>query len=271
MLNPELLEGKFARIGARLQVAGLPTRGRRTLRDGLVSVDVRSDRDGEYFELVQRSNGEDGVEVLDVQPADRHLLLLIREGKEKHKLLCGHDERHWFVAAVPESAPIGTVRAAKEALKPREVREREASLGLRSNARNRRKNAAYHRQGEWFFVPARSKRVPFHLIVRNEPITRGNGSKPHWVDECYRIGGESVFVCSQHPNGVRQTEYERILRKNSEASGWYWRSMRRNPEVYVRGRVRHADHRTITLRGWHRVLMNTEGESQAMRHVAFLD
>lgn len=32
-----------------------------------------------------------------------------------------------------------------------------------------------------------------------------------------------------------------------------------------------ADHRTITLLGWHQVLMNTENQSQALRNVAFLD
>ena len=47
--------------------------------------------------------------------------------------------------------------------------------------------------------------------------------------------------------------------------------MTRNAEVYVRGRIRHADHRTITLHGWHRVLMNTENQARAMRNVAFLD
>jgi len=47
--------------------------------------------------------------------------------------------------------------------------------------------------------------------------------------------------------------------------------MRRNASVNVRGRVRHADHKTIVLHGWHRVLMNTEGEAKAMRNVAFLD
>ena len=41
--------------------------------------------------------------------------------------------------------------------------------------------------------------------------------------------------------------------------------MRRNAGVYVRGKVRHADHKTIVLHGWHRVLMNTEGEAKAMR------
>jgi hypothetical protein len=47
--------------------------------------------------------------------------------------------------------------------------------------------------------------------------------------------------------------------------------MRRNPGVYVRGRIRHPHHVTITLHGWHRVMMNTEGQSKALRNVAFLD
>ena len=47
--------------------------------------------------------------------------------------------------------------------------------------------------------------------------------------------------------------------------------MRRNLGVYVKGRIRHPDHASIRLYGWHRVLMNTEGQSKAMRNVAFLD
>jgi hypothetical protein len=65
--------------------------------------------------------------------------------------------------------------------------------------------------------------------------------------------------------------YQRILTGNPRAKAWGWQSMLRNAGVYVRGRVRHADHKTIVLHGWHRVLMNTEGEAQAMRNVAFLD
>jgi len=47
--------------------------------------------------------------------------------------------------------------------------------------------------------------------------------------------------------------------------------MQRNAGVYVRGRIRHPDHATIRLHGWHRVLMNTESQAKAMRSVAFLD
>jgi hypothetical protein len=47
--------------------------------------------------------------------------------------------------------------------------------------------------------------------------------------------------------------------------------MMRDPELYAKGAVRHPDHNTIVLHGWHRVLMNTEHEARAMRHVAFID
>ncbi len=50
-----------------------------------------------------------------------------------------------------------------------------------------------------------------------------------------------------------------------------WLRMVRNPELYAKGSVRHQDHNTIVLHGWHRVLMNTEQATRAMQHVAFLD
>ena len=73
------------------------------------------------------------------------------------------------------------------------------------------------------------------------------------------------------PNGVTEDEHQRILTANPRAKEWGWQPMRRNAGVYVRGRVRHADHETIVLHGWHRVLMNTEHEAKAMRNVAVLD
>jgi hypothetical protein len=45
----------------------------------------------------------------------------------------------------------------------------------------------------------------------------------------------------------------------------------RDPEVFVRGRVWHNDHKTVVLEGWHRVAMNTEGEAPFASRVVFLD
>jgi hypothetical protein len=270
MMDTTNLLTKFARIGARIKIADQPSRRFQAV-SGVITLDVRTDREGEFFEVVQPPGVDPEVAVLDVRPADRHLLLMVREGGEKHKFLCGHDERHWFVAAVPESAPVGTVVQAKEALKPAEVRTAQARRGLGAEAGNRRKNQAFRRQGEWFFLPAPDMLVNERFVLRNEPLQRGNGGKPHWVDFCYRTGGDQVYVCSRFPNGVTEVDYRRLIAANPAAKMWGWRSMQRNAGVYVRGHVRHADHRTIVLHGWHRVLMNTEGESRALRNVAFLD
>src|SRR5206468_6923165 len=140
--------------------------------------------------------------------------------------LGGHDERHWFVAGIPESAPVGTVRQAKEALKPAEVRLAQALQGLRAEARARRKNAAYVRQGEWFFLPVPGLAVDEKLVLANEPLTRGNGGKPHWAEFCYRKGGQTVWVCSRYPNGVTEDEYRRIWQADPVSHGWGWRVMR---------------------------------------------
>ncbi len=267
-MDTNLLDIKFTCIGARLKLRDRPTRRHMA---GVVSLDVQTDRKGEFFEIVRPAGSAAEIAVLDVQRADHHLLLLVREGQDKSKFLCGHDERHWFVAGIPEAAPVGTVRQAKEALKPAEVRAAQARYGLKAKARARRKNAAYRRQGEWFFLPVADLAVDETLVLRDEPLARGNGGKPHWAEFCYRTGGEAVHVCARHPGGVTEAEYRKIVAGNPKAKGWLWRIMRRNPGVYVKGRIRHPDHATITLPGWHQVVMNTEGQSKAMRNVAFLD
>ena len=206
-----------------------------------------------------------------MQPADRHLLLLVREGKDKSKFLCGHDERHWFVAGIPETAPVGTVRQAKEALKPAEVLTAQAGKRLRAKARNRRKNAAFVRQGEWFFLPVARLR-------RGREAGPAERAADPWQRRQAALG--RVLLPHGRRDGLRllpapQRRHRGAVQgdpgRQPEGEGLGLADMRRNPGVYVRGRVRHADHATITLHGWHRVLMNTEGQSKAMRNVAFLD
>ncbi len=264
-----LLNKKFELIGARLKFAERRRRSQRSA--SLLTLDIGTDRRGEFFEIIPVNGDDSEVEVLDADPTDRHLLLLVREGGQKNKYLCGHDERHWFVAGIPESARVGTVKQAKEALQPTEVQSAVSRKRLSGKSRNRRKNPAFIRQGEWFFLPATDLVVDEKLVLRNEPLRRGNGGKPHWVDYCYRTGGETVYVCNRHPNGILEAQYRKILSGNGNAKNWGWQIMRRNPGVYVHGRVRHSDHATITLQGWHQVVMNTENQSRAMQNVAFLD
>jgi len=261
----ELLERSFTKMGARVKFGEVVPRRGTTPRD--LVLDVASDKDGEYFEIRRLNPAVPELVVLDVQPHERHLLLMSRNGQEKHRFLLGHDERHWFVAGIPESTPVSRVRDAKHALKPELVVASESRL--RSKYRDRRTNAARIRQGEWFFVPAFVPNINQFLIMRNEPLMRGRGSKPHMCEELYRFGGETVYVSPAAPNGLTEEEYRALSADVRQRSNW--RVMKRNAKVYVRGRVRHSDHATIALDGWHEVLMNTENLSAAMSDVVFLD
>ncbi len=229
------------------------------------------DSDGEFFDISVKPDLLPDTQVIDAQPAVRHLLLMSRQDGGKHKFLCGHDERHWFVAAIPEKAPVSSVRTAFDALKPAEVRAVENRLGVKPRLQNRRRNEAFIRQGEWFFVPQEhSVVINNRLVLRNEPISRGRG-KPHLCDELFRHGGEVVYVAHGYRAGLTEPERKLLLSRQPELRHLSWVVQRRNPSVLVRGRVRHPDHKTITLDGWHQVMMNTEHQSLAMRQVAFLD
>jgi hypothetical protein len=221
-LKVKILERRFAAMGARLTVEDGPWLG-------APRIDVRQDS----FVLAFTGSGEPAeADVIDVAPADRHLLLLTRSGAEKSKFLCGHDERHWFVAAVPEAARgVSGVAAAKAAL----------AHGI---------------------VPADA------LVLRDEPLTRGRG-RPHVMQFVHRRGGDVVYVNRRHPTGISEARYARLTPEQRCSGGWM--RLVRDPEVYAKGTVRHPDHATIRLVGWHRVLMNTEQGARAMRHVAFVD
>jgi len=264
-------------MGARLKVQEIPSRWRLGDREWInpadFAVDIRHDGAGEFFELRVPTHLREtlDVSVTQAEPKLRHLLLFVRKTGAKPQLdpfLCGHDEREWFVAAVPGGA--SSVRQAMDALQPRDVREALARRQLSSRKRYARKNRAFRRQGEWFFVPEPSFVVNEKLVLCNEPLRRGAG-KPHIVEQLYRSGGETVHVCRAHPNGVTPEEHRSILQRNPAAARWGWQVMRRNPGVYARGAVRHSDHATITLPFWHRVIMNTETQSRTMANVAFLD
>jgi hypothetical protein len=227
-MNAKKIESKFAAMGARLKVRQLPTRQvsvpvwmRRNTAPPEYAMDIRSDDRGKFFELRVPDILRDSLEltVLQAEPKQRHLLLLIRKTGGQPQLdrfLCGHDEREWFVAAVPGGA--SSVRQAMNALQPKDVREALARNHVSSRKRYGRKNRAFRRQGERFFVPEPMLVVDEKFVLRNEPLRRGSG-KPHLVEQLFRTGGETVHVCSRHPNGVTPDEYRSILRRNPTATG----------------------------------------------------
>lgn len=258
------IENKFEKMGARVRVTIdrlTPTR-----------IDIRRDRDGEYFDV--RHNREVDVQVVDVRPAERHLLLMMRRLRPRRdepansKFLCGHDERAWFVAAVPEDSGATSVQDAKDALKPKEVWESMREWAVPMELRNLRRTNGFLRQGEWFFLPRPWLEVYEQFILHNEPIQRGGG-RPHVCQHLYRTDGVAVRVCDAYPNGLTEDEFCQLGR--DERLRHAWRDMRRGADVFVNGYVQHPDHETLVLPYWHRVVMNTETKARAMEDLAFLD
>jgi len=257
------LETMFERMGARVKL-------RETFSRNRGGIDIRSDKRGEYFDIGVEAIDRVEYEVIDIRPRLKHLLLMARRNNGKHKFLCGHDERHWFVCAVP-GASVSNVIAAMEALQPPDVRTAVGRKVKRTKNRLRRRNEAFVRQGEWFFIPAPELSVNPKLVLRDEPISRGRGGKPHMCQFLYRTGGEVVYVCGIRPHGLTTREYAALISVDPEAKHWGWHRRMRDATAYVCGRVWHPDHKTVVLDGWHRVLMNTENLAPGARAVVFLD
>ena len=97
-MDTELLSKKFGQMGARVKVVPFVSNIYRRDRGG---IDIKADAKGEYFDIRVETNDNIDYEVIDTRPDLRHLLLMARRDRAKQKFLCGHDERHWFVCAVP--------------------------------------------------------------------------------------------------------------------------------------------------------------------------
>lgn len=276
-MDTTIVKRHFERIGAQLEVEVLPLqRGwsrwqKRPILNTEFDLDVINEgqRD-EGFKMRVRDDLTEVIQLqtLNVRPDERHLLLMLKRPDEgtKEKFLCGHDERHWFVAAVNET--VRHVDDAIESLKPFGVRDAQTRRKVKRKNRNKRRNRGFIRQGEWFFIPEpHFEPSTLKMIMTHEPLRRGRG-KPHMVAELYRTGGEQVYVSRHRPNGITEAQYKKLIHRQPKLANANWTVMRRNPQVYVRGTVKHPDHATITLPFWHRVAMNQEAPSA---RVAFLD
>jgi hypothetical protein len=258
------LHKSFGKIGARLRISSATG-----LEPGRIRLNVLTDDEGEFFDLGVSPEPPPEITVINIEPKTQHLLLLVRNAEGgKTKLLVGKDESHFFVAGLPRLAPVGTVRQAFEYLRPDEVRVRQ--VGLSEKARNRRKNPAFRRQGEWFLIPAPDFEPNPLAIRRHEPISRGRGSKPHVAEYAYRVAGTPVYVCNRYPWGLTQEEYEQLVQNEKGSKALGWRVMVRDAAVFITGRLTHPDHRPLFLDGWYRLLPNTEVSSM-MRQIGFLD
>lgn len=283
-INVDILTRPFLAMGARVLIeknppllfrpARRPIRFLTSVRQGdrsQFTIDLATDKKGQYFLLRYDADRDIRMQVVDSQPDDRHLLLLVQNGSEKGKFLCGHDEREWFTCAVPGNG-VRDIKTAKEALKPKEVLEAQKREGVKEKDKGKRATEGYKRQGEWFLLEVADKEVEGLPILKNEPLRRGRG-RPHMAQECVRKDGVTVYVNGEHPNGISQEEFNALVAADRDAARrGMWRVMVRDAKVYVRGNFSQpGGHKTLFLREWHRVFPNTEEKAPWSRAVAFLD
>jgi hypothetical protein len=163
-----------------------------------------------------------------------------RTGGRARHFLCGMDEQHLFIALVPER--VSTVRAAHESLRDPLV-----------DAIERRAPRATIRQGEWFFValPETDEEEIDRLARKSLRTSRGVGIAQ--AAGIRRAGRQHV------------ADEVLVLRGIPDASG------NMGLRIFVRGSVRHPDHRTVDLKTWRRTVINRESIEQVIEGVNWVD
>jgi hypothetical protein len=246
----------FARAGLALRVEREPLdRGRGLRAVEIVQLDIARRRGAEWFRLFL-GHRKNIVAAGPVDAALRQVVLTVveagrpfearidasvtpdsqarvlrREGQSvvvelftrsaPQHYLCGRDESHLFIAQLPARA--WNVGHAHALLAP----DVPADYAGRPRVR----------QGEWFFFPATAEDAA--ELERLEVLGYGKRTNA-WIAEAARLRRAG------RPHVAREL---RVLKGSAAMPG---------RRVFVRGDVRHPDHRTLVLPTWHRVLPNRE-------------
>ena len=248
MYDKKLIEKRFAEAGLTVKFGNIIRVWNKEIFGVMVDRKVGGNIRDEWFTM-QPGNDDNDVTVIDIDKKLHQILLMVKEPKrefiydnwgQKHKgstsalirkFLMGLDERQLFMCQVNRSAK--TVKDAHKLLKSPEVHTAEGKLGRAT------------RQGEWFFLPTTEQEVNMieesikrHMIFvehkKRIAVDRGREpGKPHTADEIVIVPSKKL----EHGFGVKPFD------------------------VYVRGKVRHADHETVSFPTWRRVMRNAEDRS----------
>jgi len=206
-----------------------------------MSIDTRGKKNRQEYFRVFHGNKNNDVRVIDTDSGNQQVILLVSEpereystrqwSREKNdwifvkqkapgylrKYLCGFDEKHLFIAELPNN--LGAVNKVKDAhriLKPEHVAKKERVTGR------------IKRQGEWFFIPVTHKEQKFieanmNLIEKKDRIGGGWRGNAHIADILLRIRGME-FVTGK---------ISHIEHKTLRLHGWF--SVARNAEARITG------------------------------------
>lgn len=297
-MDKKNLVKKFEDAGLMLELSNQPIAGGKA-NTGVVQMDIRRRTHGsrreEWFILYPGDQDGTVIEVLNADKDLAQLLLMVKEPKttfeitiskanydasqrdgarrkpkllrrtktgmcvieqstdaQTHFYLMGVDERQLFMAEV--RPPVTTVKNAHDRLRATTITTADIKKGEAI------------RQGEWFFVKATAdENRAITESIRG--VRKANLGEKYWAQAAVKTKtsiGEAMKVAQGNPHTcdeiieIVQTE----ANKMTLGHGWPIRS---RGEIFVRGAVRHKDHKTIVLAGWHKVIRNQEVSTQRQR------
>ena len=188
----------------------------------------------EYFRLY-KGHEDNHVQVIDTDPESQQLILMVREPPrefisyelndktgeyENVKRMTPNRVRKYLLGMDEAHLFISELPQEGAINKVKEAHKVLKPEYVIASENDREK---VKRQGEWFFVPVTPKERK--LIEENE----------NFAEEKHPIGGTSwgnVHIA------------DKLLNLNDE--------------TYVKGKIKHVEHKTLKLRDWFKVLRNTE-------------
>jgi len=170
-----------------------------------------------------------------------HIIIKGHTQAETRYFLMGVDERQLFIAQL--TGPATSVQGARKLLG-----------NTVQFAEGKRRGSSLDRQGEWFFLETTSEqRETLTRLLREKRIViqkkqvigdfMNRGGNPHTADELIHISDQ----------------FNELGHKDSKELPFPIRGRK----VFVRGRIRHVDHKTIKFNQWREVVANNEGATAA--------
>lgn len=182
---------------------------------------------------------------------DNHFILINKTPLGKRHFLMGVDERQLFVAQLKQGV-ASIIEARKQ-------------LGSTVQFHEGKRKMSASRQGEWFFIKATEeqekviellldKKRAFILNKVNIGVHAGRPQgNPHTADELIVIPGD--------PKIIRDAQRTKYAKNNNLKTPVELNYPIREKEVFIRGCVRHIDHKTIKYKYWYQVILNNEGDT----------
>jgi len=195
---------------------------------------------------------------LKFRETQTHFIITNKTHADNRHFLMGVDERQLFVAQLVKRATS--------------INEARKQLGNTVKFHEGVRKMSPKRQGEWFFLRAtmeQEEHIELLLeknkvwIVKKASIGEHAGrptGNPHTVDELVVIPSDPRMT----PKRVNELKCKRKrvpIKKDKFGNIRHPDYPTRSREVYVRGKVRHIDHKTLKYKHWYQVVLNNEGNT----------